>query len=116
MADGGGIVNEVALELDAVERAGVGASFKNRFSCILTGFAWHPEDLEPLGIDDADADAVVRCYDEAETIKQRQAAVQEEERQKWWEAVQETIREDTDLFEKVRRRKEHGPHLRPRLA
>ena len=106
MAHGGEIVNEVALELDALERAG--ADFKSRFSSILTGFPWHPDDPEPLGIDDADADAVVRSYEEAETIKQKRAAEEEKERQKWWEAVQETVREDTELFEKVRR-KEEGP-------
>lgn len=99
MANSGEIVNELALQLDAIE---IGSSFKSRFSNILTGFTWDPEDPQPLDISDADTDAVLRSYDEVETIKKRRVAEEKEERRKWWEAVQETVREDTDLFEKVK--------------
>ena len=116
MANGREYVNELALELDSMEAPGRrvylpdpelgatfkewdrgGVSFKDRFSEILTGFAW--EEPEPLDR----YDALLLSDEETNARKEAQAAAQEEERRKWWEAVQDTVREDTDLFERVRK-------------
>ena len=103
-------MNHLALELDVVEGEGRkvylpadsgleewGTSgFKARFRNILTGFAW--EELYPVERNDD----LLLTLEEDEEEKASREAQQEALRQMWWEAVQETVREDADLFERVR--------------
>lgn len=114
MASGKDYVNQLALELDVMEGEGrkvylpdsgleeLGSTgFKDRFSNILTGFALeepNPADRHYL---------FLQTLDEEQEEKDKRVAEKEEVRQKWWEAVQETVREDADLFQKVRRSRTH---------
>lgn len=72
-------------------------SFRNRFSHILTGFSDGWEEPEPVqAIDGIQMSCEVRvCEGKQET--------KEEEKDRWWEAVKETVRDNADLLEKVSR-------------